>query len=188
MKYIKNYDNFILESLDYFKQELTTLIGLDIPEFVDGDFICAVNKLINLKGSPREVSGNFKCYGNKLTSLVGAPRKVGGHFNCINNKLTTLEYLPEIGGKLFCYSNPWIKPIPYNTIIKYDLPLKQSKWKSTWVYTDEQYNEFSSLEFQKEFLEREPENFIDLKPCGYAKGIEELFPHLFDMDELGLLD
>ena len=74
------------------------------------------------------------------------------------------------------------------TIIKYDLPLKQSKWKSTWVYTDEQYNEFSSLEFQKEFLEREPENFIDLKPFGYAKGIEELFPHLFDMDELGLLD
>jgi hypothetical protein len=57
-----------------------------------------------------------------------------------------------------------------------------------WVYHQRQFYEFSSFEFQKEFLEREPENYLDLKPIGYAEGIEELFPHLFDMDELGLLD
>ena len=59
---------------------------------------------------------------------------------------------------------------------------------SNFQYSIENMVKFSSFEYQKEFLERESENFMDLKPIGYAKGIEELFPHLFDMDELGLLD
>ena len=180
MKYLKNYNTFILESISSYSDEnLTSLEGLGISEIVDYNFNCSINKLTNLKGGPKYVDGNFYCYNNKITTLKGGPIKVGGHFDCRYNNLKNLDYLPEIGGELICYRNNWVKPIPYNITIKHNLH---------HVYTDEQFNKFSSFDFQKEFLEREPENFMDLKPFGYASGLEELFPHLFDMDELGLLD
>ena len=47
MKYLKNYNTFILESSfynsDYSNMKLTTLIGLDIPDFVDNYFWCFGN-------------------------------------------------------------------------------------------------------------------------------------------------
>ena len=49
MKYLKNYNTFILESHDYNGQELTTLVGLNIPEIVDGYFYCDNNELISLE-------------------------------------------------------------------------------------------------------------------------------------------
>ena len=212
MKYLKNYNTFILERIDfdYNNQKLTTLIGLDISEIVDGYFSCSFNNLINLIGAPKicklnfdcntnnltsldgapiEIGNSFYCHNNELTSLKGAPIKIPGDFWCLNNKLKNLDYLPEIGGDFYCNNNDWDKPIPYNIMIKYNLHcLKQGSNDYSWVYTLEQFEKFGSFEYQKEFLEREPENFIDLKLIGYENGIEELFPHLFDMDELGLLD
>jgi hypothetical protein len=231
MKYLKNYNTFILEELDYSNKSLKTLSDLKIPNFVadsfdcsqnkltslvgcpkkvgnnfyceynlltslegapemiGGTFNCFKNKLITLLGSPNKISGNFYCYNNELTTLEGAPEYVAENFNCGNNKLETLDYLPRIDGRLSCYNNNWIKPIPYEIMIKYDLhPLVKSSSDGKYVYTLKQFDKFSSFEYQKEFLEREPENFIDLKPIGYANGIEKLFPHLFDMDELGLID
>ena len=231
MKYLKNYNTFMLESLDYSDKYLKTLVDLNISDFVDGYFNCSSNKLISLEGAPKRVlqsfscehnqitslkyapemvGDNFNCYNNKLTNLVGAPNKiygsfycynnnlttlegapeyVAGNFHCSDNKLETLEYLPIVDGKLHCYNNNWIKPIPHKIMKKYYLRcLDQGDSDSKYVYTQEQFNKFSSFDFQKEFLEREPENFMDLKPFGYASGLEELFPHLFDMDELGLLD
>ena len=212
MKYLKNYNTFILEKLymNFSNNGLTTLIGLNIPEFCDDYFDCSDNKLTTLKGAPKEVGSFLDCNNNELTTLEGSPIKVGGQFNCSFNKLTTvkgeleyvgesfdcsnnlltnLEYLPEyINGNLYCYNNDWSKPIFYDIMKKYKLhSLKISNGDFKWIYTTEQFDKFSSFEFQKEFLESEPENYLDLKPFKYAKGIEELFPHLFDMDELGLL-
>ena len=232
MKYLKNYNTFILEGFDYSGKYLTTLVDLDIPEFCDDLFDCSQNKLTSLEGAPKRVlrsfycehnqltslkyapemvgGDNFNCYHNNLTNLVGSPNKiygsfycylnnlktlegapeyVAGDFNCSDNKLETLEYLPIVYGKLHCYNNNWIKPIPHKIMKKYYLRcLTQGDGDSKYVYTQEQFDKFSSFEFQKEFLENEPENYLDLKPIGYSKGIEELFPHLFDMDELGLID
>jgi hypothetical protein len=166
------------------------LINLEYsPEFVGGNFNCYENELISLIGAPKEINDSFYCQRNNLTSLEGAPKKVSNNFNCSRNKLKTLDYLPEIGGTLYCFDNEWIKPIPYEIFIKHNMLLIMGSFISTkHVYTLGQYRKFSSFEFQKEFLEREPENYLDLKPIGYADGIEQLFPHLFDMDELGLID
>jgi hypothetical protein len=214
MKYLKNYNTFILERLDFSGKKLTTLVGLDIQEYTEDSFDCGENKLTSLEGSPKEVGGYFDCRNNLLNTLEGGPIKVGGQFNChsnkltslkyspkyascmdcSNNKLTTLEYLSDgigngTGDELWCFDNDWIKPIPYKIMKKYNLHLLETDITDyNFVYTQLQVDKFSSFEFQKDFLEREPENFMDLKPFGYAKGLEELFPHLFDMDELGLLD
>ena len=192
MKYLKKYNNFLLEYKDFliYNNQLTTLVGEEIPEIVDGNFDCGTNMLSSLEGSPKKVNVDFICSYNSLTSLKHAPKYVGNNFKCVYNCLKNLNYLPEyIGGELYCYENEWVKPIPTNIMIKYNLhPLKNSNKDLKWVYTDEQFKKFKSFYFQKEFLEREPENFIDLKPFGYARDIEELFPHLFDMDDLGLID
>jgi hypothetical protein len=156
---------------------------------VADNFYCQYNKLTNLVGSPNKTYGNFYCYNNELTTLKGAPEYVAGIFHCSDNKLEILDYLPRIDGILYCFNNNWIKPIPYEIMVKYDLHcLELTSTDAKFIYTREQVDKFSSFEFQKEFLEREPENFINIKPFGYAKGIEQLFPHLFDMDELGLID
>ena len=233
MKYLKNYNTFILEKLymNFSDKQLTTLIGLNISEICDDYFICSHNELTSLEGAPKEVGNFFDCSYNELTTLKGAPKevgnffdcsnneltslkyspiKVGGSFNCSTNKLisleythkyvdgifecsnnllTNLDYFPEyIGNDLYCYGNDWAKPIPYKIMTKFNLHCIDNETDNKYVYNYKQFNKFSSFEYQKEFLEREPENYLDLKPIGYAEGIEELFPHLFDMDELGLID
>ena len=123
-----------------------------------------------------------------ISEIPNLPEKLE-YLNCDNNNLI---YLPNPNDNLKIvniYNNHWIKPIPFSYMENFNLHLfKHNNGDMKWVYTIEQYNKFSSFEFQKEFLEREPENFMDLKPIGYAKGIEETFPHLFDMDELGLIN
>ena len=54
---------------------------------MNSGFICTVNNLVNLIGSPKYVGGDFYCYGNKLISLEGAPKEIGGSFNCRYNLL-----------------------------------------------------------------------------------------------------
>ena len=94
MKYLKNYNTFILEEIkyhDYSNKDFTTLIGLNIPNNIDGDFNCNDNKLENLEGSPINVSGSFSCGYNNLISLSGSPTVIGKYFSCSNNKLTSLK-------------------------------------------------------------------------------------------------
>lgn len=74
--------------------------------YVDGSFMCGVNELTSLKGSPREVNGQFWCGMNPLTSLVGAPREVGESFDCSSCDLKTLEGAPKnVYGSFDCSSN-----------------------------------------------------------------------------------
>ena len=122
----------------------------------------------------------LSCNGNKLTKLPTLPETLENLY-CNNNNLTELPVLPDTLIHLNCGYNDWIKPIKYEYMDNFNLVFLD-------VYTNEQIRKFTSFEFQKEFLEREPENYFDLKPIGYANGIEDLFPHLFDMDELGLID
>ena len=63
---------------------------------VDGYFMCSMNKLRSLEGSPKIVKGDFFCDGNKLVSLKGAPKIVRGTFSCTQNPLQSLEGAPEV--------------------------------------------------------------------------------------------
>jgi len=79
----------------------------DLGEYsVKGNFKCNGNKLISLKGSPKNVGGDFWCRGNKLTSLEGSPKNVDGIFWCSNNRLTSLKGSPKsVGGFFDCTEN-----------------------------------------------------------------------------------
>ena len=63
---------------------------------VDGYFMCSMNKLRFLEGSPKIVKGDFYCDSNKLVSLKGAPKIVRGTFSCTQNPLQSLEGAPEV--------------------------------------------------------------------------------------------
>ena len=98
--------NFVLrDDLDLSNMDLTELPDMSTVTVL-GNFNCSNNKLILLKGRPKEVAGNFDCSWNQLTSLDGAPEKVEGNFDCRNNQLTTLVGAPErIGGIFDCSEN-----------------------------------------------------------------------------------
>jgi hypothetical protein len=75
---------------------------------VSGDFLCGLNRLISLRGCPKEVGGDFYCGNNELSSLEFCPSKIGGDFNCYSNKIRSLEFGPkEVGGDFNCSRN-WL--------------------------------------------------------------------------------
>jgi hypothetical protein len=98
-------DGFIKKHFNLRDKALTEL-PKDIPDLLEGNFNCSMNKLTSLKGAPSEIRGNFICSYNSLTSLEGAPKKVTGDFYCNGNKLATLEGAPTEVGKMFdCSAN-----------------------------------------------------------------------------------
>ena len=62
---------------------------------VNGYFNCEDNRLISLKGSPKEVYGFFSCSENELNTLLDGPLKVGGDYWCYSNPLTDVYGFPE---------------------------------------------------------------------------------------------
>ena len=144
------------------------------------------NNLIELPELPYSLKVLF-IVNTSIRKLPKLPDSLE-YLYCTSAMLTELPELPENLKEIKLGYNNWIKPIPYKIMIKYHLhSLKNDTYDTYWAYTKDQFNKFSSFEYQKEFLEREPENYLDLKPIGYAEGIEELFPHLFDMDDLGII-
>jgi Leucine-rich repeat (LRR) protein len=140
---------------------------------------CAYTDIMELPILPKKLK-ELSCDNNNLEELPELPNEL--EYLCVGrNKLKKLPELPESLNIISIESNDWDNPIPYKYVKKFQLRL-------TDMYIKEQIEKFSSFKFQKEFLEREPENFMDLKPLGYADGLDELFPNLFDMDDLGLLD
>lgn len=100
--FIKEYNLvYNKETMLYDCKGNVNLIEKGLTEFpvrfgvVNGNFICAGNKLTSLKGAPQEVGGYFDCSNNELTSLEGAPQKVGDSFYCGYNKLKTLKGAPQ---------------------------------------------------------------------------------------------
>jgi hypothetical protein len=100
---------------------------------VNGFFLCLHNKLISLKGCPREVGGYFNCSDNFLTSLEGASKKIGGYFDCHKNKLISLEGLPEkIGGVFNCEDNPIYEVYRlFGSYERYKASLDYNYWRGT---------------------------------------------------------
>jgi hypothetical protein len=74
--------------------------------YVNGIFVCRINKLKSLEGCPKTVNGSFFCSDNKLKSLEGCPKTVGDGFYCSNNELRDLEYFPEVDGIISMRENP----------------------------------------------------------------------------------
>jgi len=80
-----------------------------IPDFIQfnkvlGDFSCQCNKLVSLRGVPKEIEGSFYCNHNLLLSLKDAPKKVGDAFYCNNNanKFTEKEVREVCDIRGFC--------------------------------------------------------------------------------------
>ena len=71
---------------------------------VKGNFLCDLNRLTTLKGSPIEVGKVFDCSFNRLVSLEGAPLRVK-YFDCSSNKLTSLEGAPKKANFFNCKNN-----------------------------------------------------------------------------------
>ena len=95
----------VVKNLILYKMNLEKLPDLS-KVIVNGDFNCYYNKLVTLKGAPKEVRGNFYCDNNKLTSLEGAPKIINGDFYCKYNNLISLEGCPKkIGGDFNCNYN-----------------------------------------------------------------------------------
>ena len=70
---------------------------------IDGDFNCSNKGLSDFLGIEfGKVTNNFYCYDNKLVSLKGAPREVGKDFDCYGNQLISLEGAPKEIGRVFC--------------------------------------------------------------------------------------
>ena len=182
MKYLKSFEAYSSDDdkLSVVNNGLTSLDScLPFPKNLKEIYCYQNSKLKKLPELPDnlEVLSCFQCSLEKLPELPSTLTKLF----CQYNNIKILPELPESLINLKCHDNNWIKPIPYKYYNKFKLIILEN-------YTQEQIDKFSSFEFQKEFLENEPENYLDLKPFGYANGIEELFPHLFDMDELGLID
>lgn len=71
---------------------------------VKGNFLCDLNRLTTLKGSPIEVGKVFDCSFNRLVSLEGAPLRAK-YFDCSSNKLTSLEGAPRKSNFFNCKNN-----------------------------------------------------------------------------------
>jgi len=196
MKYLKSFENFSENNTIYncFNNNLTILPELpsslvklycfqnkltSLPELPNSlvNLWCNSNKLTSLPELPKSLV-ELVCSYNKLTNLPQLPSSLVD-LRCSNNKLTILPEIPKSLEKLFCGNNDWKEPIKYKYMIKFDLILSD-------VYSNEQVINFSSFDFQKEFLENNPSRYEDLIPFGYATGIKELFPHIFSAHNYGL--
>ena len=94
------------ETLDISNLKLIELPNLKNLE-VFGDFDCSLNKIPNLKGSPKLVYGHYDCRQNRyLTNLEGSPDYIKGDFNCTFCNLHTLKGGPiEVYGNYYCAFN-----------------------------------------------------------------------------------
>lgn len=95
------------EEVGYFScrlcKNLKSLKGA--PKKIHDVFNCrSCKSLKSLKGAPEFIDGEFNCSNcPSLTSLKGAPKKISGEFACLDcTSLQNLDYLPEIGGDLYC--------------------------------------------------------------------------------------
>ena len=199
----RNYTEFpkdfiIKDTVEHINCSCNKLTSLpELPKNLK-ELICYSNRLTSLPSLP-ETLIKLDCDKNWLKYLPKLPESLKS-LSCMN---TDLIHLPELPKNLLSLSCIYTKledlpELPKNLTY---CDIRFAKWKEPVspenfkilkndinIYSQEQIDNFSSFEFQKEFLTKFPEKLKYLEFFGYADGIEELFPHLFDMDELGLLD
>lgn len=110
LKYVTIHPDYIVDvdnEVNLNNKKLTYLpiqFGL-----ITGNFNCAENSLISLKGSPREVGGYFDCSRNQLASLAYCPQKIQLDFNASKNNIVSLDYCPQyIGDYFYIEDNPLV--------------------------------------------------------------------------------
>jgi len=152
----------------------------DLPILPDGlkYLYCNSNILKKLPELPQSLE-ILECEYNLIRELPELPNTLK-KLKCNNNRLKELPLLPDSLEELKCFDNAWIKPIKYEYYKKF-------KFKLHNVYSYDNISIFKTYEFQKDFLEREPENYLDLEPFGYDEQIKIEFEYLFTGEDMGLL-
>jgi hypothetical protein len=184
--YICQYNN--LSSLEFCPTEIDGSFNCQgnqlrtleyMPKEVGGGFNCSSNLLTQLEMDRLDmymykINGDFNCSSNKLTNLSRCPENISGDFDCSDNSLTNLDYHPiSVGGNFYCYNNKWTKPIPYNTITKFNINIDD-------IYTDNQKEKFGSYKYQKNWLSINPKEYKTLEYFGFNDKIKEEFDWLFE--------
>ena len=149
---------------------------------VNGDFYCFGNKLITLKGAPKEVRGNFYCDNNKLTSLEGAPREVGRDFICSSNNLTSLKGAPkEVGRDFICAGNQLISLEGAPKIINGDFSIFQNKLTSLDGALEKILGEFDFTLNKIKLLKNSPKKIGGNFLCSYNEliSLEGMLKEIF---------
>jgi hypothetical protein len=67
---------------------------------VEGDFHCAYNYLLSLKGTPHVVKGDFNFSRNYVKNLEYCPKIIEGNFDASHNKVNSMKGLPLLLGEV----------------------------------------------------------------------------------------
>lgn len=71
------------------------------PIYVQEDFVCENNLLIDLNYAPKEVGGRVNLWHNNLKTLKGCPEKIGGDLKVNDNtNLYSLEGIGKVNGQI----------------------------------------------------------------------------------------
>lgn len=95
------------------KQIKNYVLTDDLVVNVNGDVFLNNQNLSSFPVQFGMVSKSFDCSHNKLLSLKGAPKEVGTYFDCTNNELTSLEYGPQVVGGTYQANHNQLKSLKY---------------------------------------------------------------------------
>jgi hypothetical protein len=86
--------------------------------------------------------------------------------------------LPKSLQKLRCDGNPLKEPLPAWCHERFGLEN---------LYEEDLVKKFGYYAFQKEYLQDKPQNYDRLEVFGYAPGIKEEFPYIFQSKRTGII-
>ena len=162
-----------LETLWCSDNQLTSLP--ELPDNLDLLY-CGDNNLVSLIKLPNRLR-ILDCRHNKLTKLTKLPDTLEALY-CSNNQLTSLPELPDSLKVLYCNNNPFEEPLSEDIHEEFDLGN---------LYNKDLIDKFESYDFQYSYLKEKLYNFKRLEVFGYAKGIKEQFPEIFQFEDIGLI-
>lgn len=146
--------------------KITALAEDSIPNAV-GDFSCAYNDLLSLKGVPKIVDGNFECQSNLLRSLRYAPKVVGGYFYANHNILKSLKSFPKkVNGDISLSGNYLTNLVGLPSKIYGDLslsgnPLRTLKGAPTFMPTKMHKMDFT----QTALSQKQVDDYLNYLSC-----------------------
>ena len=137
---------------------------------------CDYNNLQELPPLPQTLK-ILSCFNNNLQELPSLPQTLEILW-CDNNNLKELPPLPQTLEELWCIGNPLKEPLPAWCHERFNLDN---------LYEEDLTKKFGSYNFQKEYLQDKPQNFDRLEVFGWAPGIKEEFPYIFQSKRTGII-
>ena len=163
------------DTLEYLNYKCNKLIELPkLPDELEM-LLCQYNKLSSLPKLPNNLIILY-CYNNRLTSLPKLPNNLITLY-CYNNELTSLPKLPDSLITLHCYNNNFKEPL--KGVDRFKLHYN--------IYSEEQIELFRSYEFQKEYIQKDPSNYFNLKHLGIHLKIEKEFKNINSIEDMGVI-